>query len=45
MMTETDHADLERAEQMKADGKALRARVLKRIRQRKWRAGVRERQA
>lgn len=37
VITDRDKADLGRAAQMVRDGKALRARVMTRIRQRKWR--------
>lgn len=36
-MTERDKADLQRAEDMVAEGKRLRRQVLARIRQRNWR--------
>lgn len=39
IMTDKDRADLAEADRLKADGRALRLRVLRRLRQRAWRAG------
>ncbi len=44
IVTERDTADLEQAASLLADGRALRNRVLNRIRQRRWKLAQKEKQ-